>query len=159
MTDLTELLAQVESAKAPDRSLDALICAAFRYFGNDQPGIFSHGSRIPPEWVNWPGEVIAVGDRVVLLPTDGAPAHGPWTKAEYVTLSVDAAWGLAHQERPDWTWSAHTFDDKRKRRAFASLRPPFVPALKLPDIPAWAATPALALCAAIIKAKIAEESK
>lgn len=133
MTNLHSLLTRVEAATGPDRELDAhIMCALNGYTmhedSNPNDGIFAF----------W----------------DGAPWKSTchnctiWPSP---TASLDAALALVGEKLPGWDWSIHCDNG----RAIAGIQPPSEDGCDLADCEA--ATPALAICTAILRALIAKQ--
>lgn len=130
--DLTELLERVEAATGPDRRLSEDIACLLG-------GYSIAREELGKRWFLYPGQNPAEAQFVSYLQT--------WTP-DYAS-SLDAAVSLCKRVLPGWAWSARDWLDGDK--PMAQVFGPFV-------YSANAATPSLALCAAIIRAYI-EESK
>lgn len=131
---LLELATRVERASGPDHVLDAHIHCAVRGYtmhedSDPSTGIFAFWTGEP-----WQSPCINCSS---------------WSE---VTASLDAALSLVPE---GWKWSLHSADDAGKPCAYC------VPNMGRLPWPEWvtdidAATPALALCAAALRALAAE---
>lgn len=141
MTNLQELIERVERASGPDREIDALI---FRAIGEPLPTQFGP-LGIALEWDE---------DGVsATVPIDDMRVH--FTPPAY-TASLDAAMMLV----PDmWHWSLYDTNGfvGPDRMAVAQLEPENYDTEQLME--GQSITPALALCAASLKARLHTEGE
>jgi hypothetical protein len=146
MSDLLKLAERCETATGPDRELDALIWCALngkKYIGHHQAyaAYRSHSPETQVEFTEPP-------KRERLVSTGKALPH-----AQPVTASLDAAMTLVPEGAHGSHWGINS-SDRRNGTAIA-----YVTLYDLPSgdeqSPATceAATPALALCAAALKAR------
>lgn len=138
------LIERLEKAESGSRELDALIWAEvhperIKVTGWNKP----YGDQMDRTQV----EFSTPPKRTRCVTSD----QGPFSHAEPVTTSLDAALALASRVLPGWLWSAGTsddgtaiavLDDLNASGGFAESR---------------AKTPALALCIAILKARAIQE--
>ena len=146
MTTLTNLIERVEAATGADRKIDAAICAALR--------IIPESERQP----ELAGDIEADGAAVVVWHKAGSVRMLKYSPPDY-TASLDAAIALVEKVLPDHGWFLRRDDtDANGRRA----APIYNAALLYPDALRVIAasgqrpTPALALCLALLKAKLSE---
>lgn len=136
MTDLLALAAQIEAADGPSRELDAQIAVAIRYFPVGVGFVWKHDlTPNSPE----------IG-RVECLTKFGT--GGPHYKAPTFTASIDEALTLVPE---GLVWNVMTdFGLPGRARLWGEI-----PAGAVPDrgVSADGNTPALALCAAALKAR------
>jgi hypothetical protein len=130
-----ELVARLEAATEGSRELDGLIATLFGW-------VFE--TRIPefrsPKW--WPPGPLAMKDRTSAYAY--AKAYPP-----SVTTSLDAALALAERLWPHVMWRiGHDPDDGSFKAELVTAQKPGDP----PPVSANGATPALALCIAILNA-------
>lgn len=128
MTNLLELAERCEWAEGPDRELDALIAANLRV-GTEHGWAFKNY----PQWIG------RADGRVHL--DDGGPSFS----APAYTASLDAAMTLVPTDHPKWAVTG---------RNSATCGPKHGEGGPLEWT--FAATPALALCAAALKARAAQ---
>lgn len=125
---MTDLIKRLEEAEAGSRELDALV---FRRFGGPLPKEFA-GYGVELTWQADGSATMPVGEMQVRY---DPPAY---------TTSLDAALALAERVLPEWGWYAGGSRGEHCGR------------LDTPDgcdfEEAYAATPALALCIAVLKA-------
>lgn len=149
-TAVLGLIERLEKAEAGSRELDALVCAALGH----HPGFPDNDYIVP-----WH---VAVDDRdasrlAAYIRVPGQPPRSVWSRpSEPATTSLDAALALAERVLPGWWWSVSSERiGEPEPRPFASgwLSDGALGALRT----ARAATPALALCIAILKATTAPE--
>lgn len=132
MTDLAALLARVEGASGPDREIDAEVCLAFGA-AVEEPQRNRFGEIIVPAWWTMPGASRAIWPHRTT----------PW----FVTASIDVTVRLAEKVLPGWAWSVG--NRTVGGQAYVMKRGEGLIEGKAP-------TPALALVAAIIRAKMGE---
>lgn len=149
MTDdaLTDLIPKLEAAKEPSRALDLQISVAVDFKGAFKP--YREG-----EFYRWG----AGGDEIEFCNIDG-DRIGCLDPAQFVprwTASLDAALSLV-PERHRWLLDRRPFAEQREDGYRAQVyKQGFPYASDMHDMPtAWAATPALALCIASLKARAA----
>lgn len=133
-SDLAGLLRRVQSADGPDVELDGLIAKAFGTMADDARWMTEDAYGEPrAQWVTG-----GFGGYVF---------HDP----DPYTESMDAAIGLLGLEVPDWSWRV----GNTLTRPGDMSRPGASCQLGANGLHAEAATPALAIVAALIKAKLA----
>lgn len=137
MTDLLELAARCEVAEGPDRGLDVRISDALGgdFWPLDGCGHFDDWVvPIGREWVSVSrhprGYIMTTGDRMVLR----------------YTASIDAAMSLV----PETECCCLSGNDLRDGRSLATVS---IKRGEVRSASVWAATPALALCAAALRAR------
>lgn len=131
---LTTLLPRLESGEA-SRELDALLAQAL-----DKPDDLLNGMRFD--------------EAIERFPRDLAGIANYWPIPPYTT-SLDAALALAERVLPGWAWMVRGSHCDGDGASFAKVWRPYAdpPA---GDFDALAHTAPLALCAAIVKAKLGE---
>lgn len=143
--ELAALLPRLEGGEASD-DLDALILCAFAA----PAGSYVEQSPINGAWCIYDGTTDRSG-LPRLWDKRGWYRVGGWP----LTQSLDAALALAERVLPGWAWmvrgSHYDGDEASRARVWQPYADP--PA---GDFDALSPTPALALCAAIVKAKIGE---
>lgn len=129
MTSLQALAERLEKADGPDRELDAAIMHAFDSSAVYYVGVAADGSN-----------------RVLDIYPHGTPP---------LSASLDAAIALCERVLPDnMRWSISNAAVKPRANVF-----PLSPTRPIMGPYSSAATPALALCLAIVRARIAEEAE
>ena len=147
MSDIASLIARLEAATGPSRKLDGDIAATL---------------RIPllgaPDWlVNWDGDFGAdAKGQVACLHSDGR--RGVNWSPPYLTSLIDDALRLV-PEGHRWLIDRRPMAAQRTDGYRAQVyREAHAYASDMSDMPtAWAATPALALCIAALRAKAAQQ--
>ncbi len=137
MSKLEELIAELEKAAGPNYELDRLITEVSGY-----PNIYRHEDGHIPSNSTFPN----------------------------FTASIDAAVALVNRVLPGWCWYAGNcpadFLDDKSKPFSAELMGPVTYGVVDPEVGeepiydtacAWAVTPALALCIAALRAKLAQE--
>ena len=141
MKDAATLLAlaeRVEALTEPDREVDAEIACALRI-----------GPNLPDWALRWDGDwTPTIAGHAVLRHLDDSP--GPSFKSREYTASLDAAMTLVPEGRD---WMLDNFDGPHDRRCSSSVFNR--PGALYEDFEAFAATPALALTAAALRAHAA----
>lgn len=140
-TALRELLGRVQMAAGPDRGLDEAIMALFyerrrKYIGVHYVG---GGRSMSKVWVD--------------------PGTGKWvsTHAFDFTSSIDAAVALIERVLPGWWWIIRTAEESQNFFAqIGTAQGPYDYRKGENCFPARAATPALALCAALLRALLSQ---
>ncbi len=136
---LLELADRCERVTGPDRKLDAEVAAALQL-----------GFNLPDWALRWTAEwKPTFGGRVVLMHDDGT--LGPYFSSAKFTASLDDAMILVPE---GWEWGVGRKDATGKPWAWVGLPLPKKVDWE-PMLPANAATPALALCAASLRARAA----
>ncbi len=142
---LSALLERVEQATGADREIDGLIAQTF---GELSPDAYWMSRNV-------------YGEETAQWVTGGYGGYGFPYVDEY-TASVDAALELVGRVCPGWFWSVEWCDRSGYGdgpvMALAQVAPPKEWRKLMPNHGgvAWANTPALALLAALLRAKIAE---
>lgn len=142
MNDLKALLERVEKAEGPDRELDAAIYNAL-YTDNYRPHAFhSFEQKFHAVHRYHDGWLV------------GKDNSDEWAEnLPKFTASIDAAVALVEKMLPGWAWGVHV--NPRAVGGFLAHVTERSPIRPMPNIGA-APTPALALCAALLRALIAK---
>ena len=146
--ELMVLAERCEAASGPDRELDAEMCALLAYRSLGRP---------TPEWVEkWPKPWgFKPSGRVYLQHTDGSEAV--YWDADPLTASLDAALALLEEKLSQHEWAVSS----TRKGVVAEIVDKFWSADPLTPPPngsfGEAAIPALALCAALLRAVAAQE--
>jgi hypothetical protein len=135
MSDLESLLERVKAASGPDRKLDFAIFKAL--------GVLVPASAEPDDEDIW-----QLGD-------EWCSESCPYPDQEY-TADIDAALALVEHCLPGWHWSI-TGPYLKRRDYAAYLCLPHETSVDFPEADGRAATPPLAILAALLTALIAKE--